>query len=424
MVSLFCVLSSFLSFLLLSSLPSPFPLPFPFLSSPFFSPPFSRIANMCIQRSLSSAALSIALITLLSCRYAVLTSGELVTISNVYPHVDTTGEIMDAHDGTIVQWEANGPYYFYGMSYGLCKEPNGEGCSHDGGDPNCGFRTDHNVSIFTSPNLANGSWQYVGNALPPENRPTAIYYRPKVKFNPNTNLYVLWLNGVPAGDFGSSFYLVATSSSPSGPFEVQTTNVSTFYPAGGDFDILVDDDGAGYLIYTSVVMGHNISVERLNSDFLSSTLENSGFFGETFVEAPNLFKRKGVYYALFGHCCCFCSEGSGIGVYTATSPLGPYMSRGNIGCSYPGPKGPMGCGVDNGVSITQAQQNVVFTVTSSDNSKAYVWTGDRWQSAPDGIKAHDFQYWTPLTFNDTEAQPSIMHLTHLDEFTLDVKTPQ
>lgn len=24
--------------------------------------------------------------------------------------------------------------------------------------------------------------------------------------------------------------------------------------------------------------------------------------------------------------------------------------------------------------------------------------GDRWQSAPDGIKAHDFSYWTPLSF--------------------------
>ena len=30
----------------------------------------------------------------------------------------------------------------------------------------------------------------------------------------------------------------------------------------------------------------------------------------------------GVYYALFGQCCAFCAHGSGIGVYTATHPLG------------------------------------------------------------------------------------------------------
>jgi hypothetical protein len=62
-----------------------------------------------------------------------------------------------------------------------------------------------------------------------------------------------------------------------------------------------------------VVQGHNISVEQLAPDFLSSAKHNSGFFGATFVEAPVMFKRQGVYYAMFGHCCCFCAAGSDIG---------------------------------------------------------------------------------------------------------------
>ena len=41
---------------------------------------------------------------------------------------------------------------------------------------------------------------------------------------------------------------------------------------------------------------------------------SSGVFGNSFVEAPAFFKRNGVYYALFGNCCCFCGHGSGIGV--------------------------------------------------------------------------------------------------------------
>ena len=29
-----------------------------------------------------------------------------------------------------------------------------------------------------------------------------------------------------------------------------------------------------------------------------------GIIGMSFVEAPAIFKRNGVYYALFGNCCC------------------------------------------------------------------------------------------------------------------------
>merc|ERR1719201_507303 len=54
-----------------------------------------------------------------------------------------------------------------------------------------------------------------------------------------------------------------------------------------------------------------------------------------------MFKRKGVYYALFGKCCCFCVGGSGETVYTATNPMGPYVERGNIGCNE---TVPVGCG--------------------------------------------------------------------------------
>ena len=56
-------------------------------------------------------------------------------------------------------------------------------------------------------------------------------------------------------------------------------------------------------------------------------------FTTPFVEAPAMFKRKGTYYALFGKCCAFCAQGSGIGVWSAAHPLGPWTSHANIGCS-------------------------------------------------------------------------------------------
>ena len=50
------------------------------------------------------------------------------------------------------------------------------------------------------------------------------------------------------------------------------------------------------------------SVERLSADFCSplGAAHSSGFFGQPFVEAPAMFRRGAVYYALFGLCCCYC----------------------------------------------------------------------------------------------------------------------
>jgi len=52
------------------------------------------------------------------------------------------------------------------------------------------------------------------------------------------------------------------------------------------------------------------SVEQLTPDYTQSlgAVANSNFFGASFVEAPSLFKRSetGVYYAVFGSCCCYC----------------------------------------------------------------------------------------------------------------------
>ncbi len=41
----------------------------------------------------------------------------------------------------------------------------------------------------------------------------------------------------------------------------------------------------------------------------------------------------------------------------------------------------------------------------------------RWQQAPDGIKGHEPQYWTPLKFDD---DGMIEKMQWVDEFTLDV----
>ena len=191
----------------------------------------------------------------------------------------------------------------HAVSYGLCKEPVGMGC--DQTPDKCGFRLDHNISIWRSRSMASGSWEYVSLAVAPSERPAGIVYRPHLVYNPYTRAYVLWFNYVlPSGGYAG--YAAATSASPAGPFVVVNTLVNTTRgPGAGDFDLFVDpSSGAGYVIYSSQYW---MSVEALTPDFLYSTGRSSALFPEYFVEAPVMFLRGGRYYALFGHCCCFCS---------------------------------------------------------------------------------------------------------------------
>lgn len=180
-------------------------------------------------------------------------------------------------------------------------------------------------------------------------------------------------------------YLVAEAEQPGGPYTIAVKNATTKYGEGGDFSLFVDDDSTGYLIYTSLAEAHSISIAPLNADFTQSLpLKNTAFLPGTdhtgCFEAPAMFKRRDVYFALVSVCSCFGVGGADVWVYTAAHPLGPYTRRADLG------------------NAERSQQNYVFQVPLVDGD-SYIWTGDRWKSTPDGEKAHDFQYWQPLNFS-------------------------
>jgi hypothetical protein len=64
--------------------------------------------------------------------------GKDVVISNKNPRLDTTGQIMDIHDGNTLY--VDGVFYYYGAEYGLCEEPAGSNGCADFGVGNCGFQ--------------------------------------------------------------------------------------------------------------------------------------------------------------------------------------------------------------------------------------------------------------------------------------------
>ena len=379
-----------------------------------------------------------------------------VTISNVDYRRNVTGDIMDAHDGTYNQWTPGGPWYYYAMGYGSCQQ------GQDLCNGHCGYGYSW-IGVWRSPDMSNGSWMLVREARD-DTWPDCIYFRVHTVFNAQTMKYVMWanLNG------NENDYAVGTSDTPEGPFTfVHGIKAGRIGAHGGDFDIFVDDDGAAFLIYTAVSGGHTMAVERLTDDYLRSaatssgpTNVSSGVFGIKFVEAPAMFKRKNVYYALFGNCCCFCSKGSGIGVYTASHPLGPWKYHNNVGClANVTLTNGCGCGMDHsfvgggdsskatdkgaaaaatlsalsgddqsadgtcsfyGDSLTKAQQNFVIQIPQADGSTQYVWTGDRWMSAPDGDKAHDLQYWSVLQFQNVQGIDLPVQFAWQDEITINV----
>jgi Glycosyl hydrolases family 43 len=274
------------------------------------------------------------------------------------------GAIIDAHDGNLQFFE--GRYYLYGTSYGR----------------SAGFGINNRFRAYSSADLQH--WQLEGEILVAP--PRGVFYRPYVVFNAHTNKYVLWFNWYPKlwdGAIG-----VAVSDTPTGPFAIVNSKVplSQFADRPGDGSLFVDDDGTAYFIYTVIGQGHAIRIERLSADFLESTGETSEILA-TGSEAPAMFKRGAIYYALFDTNCCFCTQGSGARVFTATAPLGPYSFRGNINRDA------------NGKPIIPAQQTYVARIPTQSGDE-YIWMGDQWGSRPDGIKGHDLQFWSgPLKFS-------------------------
>ena len=114
-------------------------------------------------------------------------------------------------------------------------------------------------------------------------------------------------------------------------------------------------------------------IEPLTDDYLASAWLTTGRTSGVLPhgnEAPAMFKRAGLYYALVSDSCCFCGQGGNVRAFIASSPLGPYNYTGAIAAG-PNP-------FNNGGVSTSSQQTNVFVTRGGQ----FVWQGDRWQSAP------------------------------------------
>ncbi|WP_428386786.1 family 43 glycosylhydrolase [Mucisphaera sp.] len=291
----------------------------------------------------------------------------IANIHNTEPRVDIHGDIIDAHDGCLRQFE--GRFYLYGTGY----------------EDTDGFTPANRYVVYSSPDLEN--WTPHGDLL--TKTLEGVGYRPYVVYNPATEKYVLWFNWYPVlweGHFG-----VAIADNPEGPFEMVQTGAEVAMPQPGDHNVFVDEDGTGYLIYTSIMETpdghHHMSVDRLDESLTASTKENSGTFA-AYVEAPAMYRHNGYVYTIFGKTCCFCPAGANAEVYRAETPMGPWQRVGEINRAV------------DGRIIVPGQQTDIATIQTPDGPQ-HIWMADLWGSRPDGIKGHDIQHWEPLILDDT-----------------------
>lgn len=117
----------------------------------------------------------------------------------------------------------------------------------------CGFRNDHSVNLYTSPDLEN--WTFVKDVFPPNARPEGIYFRPKVLYNSQNDEFVLWVNHLapalsPLVSYPDARLMVATSKLSNGTFQVMNEKANIEISGGGDFDLMIDpndEENTAYL---------------------------------------------------------------------------------------------------------------------------------------------------------------------------------
>lgn len=241
----------------------------------------------------------------------------------------------------------------------------------------------------------------------------SILERPKVIYNKATGKWVMWVHSDgPSSPTSTSTYAraeagVAISDSPKGPFRwidsyrlnrVPSDSVpwcgtsSAFDPAGGmarDMTLFVDDDGTGYIIYSSEE-NRTMYISKLRRDYTYlSAKPEVAVQGKDFVrtlpcnqrEAPAMFKSEGTYYLVTSGATGW--DPNPARYATAQSILGQWTDRGNP------------ISGDGAANTFRSQSTNVIPYDRAAGK--YIYMGDRW--TPSDL-ANAPYVWMPMRFGE------------------------
>lgn len=357
---------------------------------------------------------------------------------------DTNGAVIQAHGGQVVtSKDADGKtvYYLYGedRTNGYHSSPGVHVYSsydlYNWTDRGVPLRTPTSRSqLDTDPYFTalygsysqaqkDAVYRDLGTVPGPGETPPIIE-RPKVIHNAATGKWVMWahMDG-PTPQWPSTQYAkanagVAVSDSPFGPFRyidsyrldhaaaTDSTNQAPNNPGmARDMNLFVDDDGTGYIIYSSEE-NRTMFISKLNADYTDLAtpadqavegVDYRRIFVNESREAPALFKSNGRYYILTSGTSGWSPNPTEYG--TASSILGTWTE---VGDPFPA------AAQSNSFN---SQPTSVIPVDAAHGK--FIYMGDRWNGGDDLKNAQ--MVWLPL--NMGEAGHSFSIVTP-DEWTL------
>lgn len=212
------------------------------------------------------------------------------TIQNGKPWLDTNGNRIHAHGGSIIYLD--GYYYWYGENK---EKTTGENKIWHWG-----------VRCYRSADLYN--WEDLGLIIPPDLtgavpslHPEAKMDRPHIIYNEKTKKFVCWLK-IMEGDGKIQTETILTADDILGPYTVVNPRLCPLGMSAGDFDLTVDPVTKKAYYYFDRVHVDTICAE-LTDDYTDVSGVYTVHFphpeGTPFVrEAPAYFYRNGKHYLI------------------------------------------------------------------------------------------------------------------------------
>lgn len=244
-----------------------------------------------------------------------------------------------------------------------------------------------------------------------------VIERPKMIYNEKTNKYVIWFHAdgqtpdSSGGNYAKAKAGVAVSDSPFGPFQLQGSYLLNYdesldhgFDGNDDKDkevlghvrdmnLFKDDDGTGYVIYSSDG-NQNMYIAKLNDSYTNIAQPDNAqaeqgvgkdytvnFIGSS-REAPAMFEYKNKYYLVTSGCTGWAPNQAKYAV--ADHPMGPWREVGDP------------CAGNEEASTTyRTQPTCVFEVGDGQ----YIYMGDRWSNPDTGNELKNSRYvWLPVEF--------------------------
>lgn len=252
------------------------------------------------------------------------------------------------------------------------------------------------------------------------NSTTSVIERPKMIYNPKTDMYVIWFHADGPTATSNSNYAaasagVAVSKSPYGPFRfidryrlnVCPPDQEDKHPSSRgmarDMNLFIDDDGTAYIIYSSEE-NLTLYISKLNDEYTYlATDPSEAVYGVDFIrifpgaqrEAPAMFKHDGTYYLMTSGCTGWAPNQARYAM--SSSVMGTWVNMGDP------------CIGDNSHTTFDSQSTCIFCTDGRDDE--YIYMGDRWKSE----ELNDSRYiWLPVEFDDEGR----MFIEWTDEFVL------